>query len=61
MLVMRCRGNVGVVSRAVVESQDGVSGTGRRGTVDDDGWTEWRIESVGRGMFAGRIQGDCLV
>jgi hypothetical protein len=34
MLVMGCRGNVGVVSRAVVESQDGVSGTGRRGRMD---------------------------
>ena len=32
MLVMGCRGNVGVVSRAVVESQDDVSGTGRRGS-----------------------------
>ena len=41
MLVMGCKGNVGVVvSRAVVESQDGVSGTGRRGWVDDDGWMD---------------------
>jgi hypothetical protein len=39
MLVMGCRGNVGVVSRAVVESQDGVSGTGRRG---------WRTMMDGR-------------
>ena len=31
MLVMGCRGNVGVVSRAVVESQDGVSGHGQAG------------------------------
>lgn len=39
MLVMGCRGNVGVVSRAVVESQDGVSGTGRRGWwTMMDGW-----------------------
>jgi hypothetical protein len=37
--VMGCRGNVGVVSRAVVESQDGVSGTGRRG---------WRTMMDGR-------------
>ena len=47
MLVMGCRGNVGVVSRAVVESQDGVSGTGRRGwrTMMDG----WMIVSVGKG------------
>jgi hypothetical protein len=41
MLVMGCRGNVGVVSRAVVESQDGVSGTGRRGWwTMMDGWVD---------------------
>ena len=41
MLVMGCRGNVGVVSRAVVESQDGVSGTGRRGRrTMMDGWVD---------------------
>lgn len=55
MLVMGCRGNVGVVSRAVVESQDGVSGTGRRGW-----WTmmDGEIESVGKGyVCAGRDLG----
>jgi hypothetical protein len=46
MLVMGCRGNVGEVSRAVVESQDGVSGTGRRGwRTMMDVW----IVSVGKG------------
>jgi len=46
MLVMGCRGNVGVVSRAVVESQDGVSGTGRRGRMDrerGDGEVYWAV------------------
>lgn len=56
MLVMGCRGNVGVVRRTVVESQDGVSGTGRRGRrTMMDGWMGGWIVSVGKGLFAWRI------
>lgn len=55
MLVMGCRGNVGVVSRAVVESQDGVVGHGQAGmwTMMDDGDRE-RGEGC---VFAGRRVG----
>ena len=51
MLVMGCRGNVGEVSRAVVESQDGVSGTGRRG------WMDRERVGMGKCMGAGVVGG----